>query len=172
MARSRETVVVGWPDVAVLLDLHRPILAAIEAADADGAELAMRAHFDMIWYRLSEDSDQLSIRFNPLAAACAYIAMHLHEPLRLDTLAKRASRTSASHLARLFRKEHGVSFTWYVNRARMSRAAQLLTNTTKPIYQCAAEVGYEDPSRFAEHFVCEFGMKPSANRKARREAHR
>lgn len=161
----RETVVIGWPDIAVLLDLHRPILRAIQSGDAEGAEIAMRAHFDLIWYRLSEDPRRLSIKFDPLAAACAYIAMHLQEPLRLETLAKRVSRTSASHLARLFRKEHGVSFTTYLHRARMARAAQILTNTKHSIRHCAESVGYKDPSRFAEHFVRQFGNTPRDYRK-------
>jgi AraC-like DNA-binding protein len=164
----RETVAVGWPDVAVLLDLHRPILKAIESGDADAAEVAMRTHFDMIWYRLSNEPGRLSIKFDPLAVACAYIAMHLQEPLRLHTLARRVSRTSASHLARLFRKEYGISFTRYVHRARMNRAAHLLSNTRNPIHRCATAVGYKDPSRFSEHFARQFGVTPSAYRKTHR----
>lgn len=53
--------------------------------------------------------------------ACAYIAFHLHAPLRLTVLAECVSRVSEGRLARLFREERGMSFTQGMEKGARNR---------------------------------------------------
>ncbi len=65
------------------------------------------------------------------------------------------------HLSRLFRERYGVSFSKYLRELRMRKAAKLLSDTMLPIRRVAAIVGYQDPSRFAQHFRRRFQALPN-----------
>lgn len=160
-----QTIENCWPDLNQLLDLHQPILDAICASDATAAENATHNHIEVIWYHITRSENGITIRYDPLAAACAHLARHLHEPIRLSLVASQVSRTSASHLARLFRQKYEMSFTDYLRELRMRRAAELLTNTTQPIRDIGTKVGYKDASRFAQHFKRRFEVPPRVYRK-------
>ncbi|NUQ61515.1 MAG: helix-turn-helix transcriptional regulator [Pirellulales bacterium] len=67
---------------------------------------------------------------------------------------------SPGHLARLFRRERGMSFGDYLRELRLRKAAELLSRTAAPVQRIAARVGYKDPSRFASHFRRRFGLTP------------
>jgi len=149
-----------WPDLNVLFEAHRPIVDAICEGDQALAEDAAKAHLDAVWYRLAESTDDASLPNDPLARACTYLDFHLHEPVRLSFLAQYVAKTSPGHLARLFRQQHGVSFTDYLRELRMQKAADLLRRTRLPIQRIAASVAYDDPSRFATHFRRRFGLTP------------
>jgi AraC-like DNA-binding protein len=149
-----------WPDLNVLFEAHRPIVDAICAGDQALAEDAAKAHLDAVWYRLAESTDDASLPDDPLARACTYLDFHLHEPVRLSFLAQYVAKTSPGHLARLFRQQHGVSFTDYLRELRLQKAADLLRRTLLPIQRIAAGVAYDDPSRFATHFRRRFGLTP------------
>jgi AraC-like DNA-binding protein len=149
-----------WPDLNVLSEAHRPIVDAICAGDQALAEDAAKAHLDAVWYRLAESTEDASLPNDPLARACTYLDFHLHEPVRLSFLAQYVAKTSPGHLARLFRQQHGVSFTDYLRELRLQKAADLLRRTLLPIQRIAAGVAYDDPSRFATHFRRRFGLTP------------
>ena len=149
-----------WPDLNVLFEAHRPIVDAICACDQVLAQDAAKAHLDAVWYRLAESTDDASLPNDPLARACTYLDFHLHEPVRLSFLAQYVAKTSSGHLARLFRSQHGVSFTAYLRELRMQKAADLLRRTRLPIQRIAASVAYDDSSRFATHFRRRFSLTP------------
>jgi len=160
-----ETIHEYWPDLNTLFELHRRIVDTICAGDPLTAEEAARAHLDLIWYRLAEHTVDPSLPQNPLAQVTAYIAFNIHEPLQLKFLAKYIAKTSVGHLARLFHKEYGKSFTEYLRDLRLRRAIPPLTQSSQSIGQIAKSVGYADASRFAKHFADHFGMTPREYRK-------
>jgi len=160
-----ETIGTCWPDLNVLFEAHRPIVDAICAASQVVAEDAAKAHLDAVWYRLAEMRDDLSLPVNPLARACTYLAFNLHESVRLGFLARHIAWTSIGHLERLFREEYGTTFTEYLRQLRMQKAVELLTRSTLPVARIAARVGYEDGSRFAQHFRRQFGLTPREYRR-------
>ena len=137
-------------------------------ATLEAAENATRVHLEVVWYRLSQQPGELSIKRDPLAVACAYLALHMQEAVRLSFVAKQVSRVSVSHLTRLFKQKYGISFAEYLRDIRVHRAGQLLGGTDKAIREIAAAVGYTDPSRFAEHFHRRFGVTPRVYRRLRR----
>jgi AraC-like DNA-binding protein len=153
-----------WPDLDVLFEAHRPIVDAILAGDAVAAEDAARVHLDAVWYRIADTSADASLPDDPLARACAYLDLHMQQPLQLAFVAEHVARTSAGHLARLFRQRYGMSFTRYVRELRMHKAVGLLTGTSQPIGRIARIVGYADASRFALHFRRRYGLTPRAYR--------
>jgi AraC-like DNA-binding protein len=154
-----------WPDLSVLSEAHQPIVDAVCAGDQGSAEDAARAHLEAVWYRLAEQSDDPSLPSDPLAWASTYVAFHLQEPIRLEFLARYVAKTSAGHLARLFRNRYGKGFTEYVRGLRMQKAAEMLVRSQEPVGRIAAQVGYQDGSRFARHFARHYRLNPLAYRK-------
>lgn len=155
-----ETLRTCWPDLNVLFEAHREIVDSICDGDAAAAELAAREHLDAIWYRLAIHTNDGTLLSNPLDRACAYLAFNLSEPIRLNYVARQIARTSPGHLARLFREEHGTSFSAYLRTLRMHKAADMLLQTNLSVQRIARVVGYQDGSRFARHFGQFHGITP------------
>jgi AraC-like DNA-binding protein len=153
-----------WPDLSVLFEAHRGIVDTILAGDAVAAEDAARVHLDAVWYRIADASADAALPEAPLDRACAYLDLHMQQPLQLSFVAKHVARTSAGHLARLFRQRYGMNFTHYVRELRMHKAVGLLTGTSQPIGRIGRIVGYSDASRFAVHFRRRYGLTPRAYR--------
>jgi AraC-like DNA-binding protein len=153
-----------WPDLHVLFEAHRGIVDAILAGDAVAAEDAARTHLDAVWYRIANTSADGSLPDDPLARACAYLDLHMQQPVHLAFVAEHVAGTSPGHLGRLFRRRHGMSFTGYIRELRMHKAVGLLTGTSQPIGHIARIVGYADASRFALHFRRRYGLTPRAYR--------
>ena len=153
-----------WPDLHVLFEAHRGIVDAILAGDTVAAEDAARTHLDAVWYRIANTSADGSLPDDPLARACAYLDLHMQQPVHLAFVAEHVAGTSPGHLGRLFRRRHGMSFTGYIRELRMHKAVGLLTGTSQPIGHIARIVGYADASRFALHFRRRYGLTPRAYR--------
>lgn len=156
-----------WPDLTVLFESHRPLTDAVAAGEAEAAHDAAIAHLDAVWFRLADATNDASLPPDPCSRACAYLAFHFHEPIRLPTLAAEIARCSPGHLARLFRDELGVSFSDYLIDLRLQKASDLLRTTERAVVAIARATGYEDPSRFAAHFRRRFGRTPAEYRKGK-----
>ncbi len=155
-----ETLRACWPDLNVLFEAHREIIDSICDGDMVAAEIAARSHLDAIWYRLAEHTSDEALPSNPLERACAYLAFNLSENIRLEKVARQIAKTSPGHLARLFREQRGTSFSAYLRVLRLTKAAEMLRQTSLPIQRIARSLGYEDGSRFARHFNKHHGMTP------------
>ena len=70
-----------------------------------------------------------------------------HEQPALGAIAA-AVGIDPSHLARVFRKHHGVSIGAYGRRIRLERAAEQLVKTDRSIAAVAADSGFTDQSHF------------------------
>lgn len=75
---------------------------------------------------------------------------------------------SPSHLARTFKKTTGRTVHQFVEEARIARAAALLSDTTMPLKQIAAQVGFGTPSSFSQAFRRATGVAPGQFRDERR----
>ena len=71
---------------------------------------------------------------------------------------------SPTYFSTLFKRETGMSFTAYVTKLRMDRAAALLRDTDEKTYLIAEQTGYLDPNYFSYVFKHHFGMPPSKYR--------
>jgi AraC family transcriptional regulator of adaptative response / methylphosphotriester-DNA alkyltransferase methyltransferase len=89
--------------------------------------------------------------------------------LTLDDVARQIA-TSRRQLQRSFDEHSDATFRQCLARIRMERAADLLGETTMPVRQVAAGVGYRQPSQFANAFTRRHGVPPTRYRADRRLA--
>lgn len=82
----------------------------------------------------------------------------------IDELAT-AFRISPTKLKRDFRDVYGVSLYAYLKTYRLQEAQKLLLRTDYSIARIAAEIGYENPNKFASAFKNAFGSSPTDFRK-------
>lgn len=95
--------------------------------------------------------------------ACAYVLAHLNQEFTRQDIADHV-HLSQNHLARLFRREMGMSISEFILQERMKRAFQLLTETTLAVGSIALKCGYENYSYFLTLFRRVSGMTPSQYR--------
>lgn len=94
------------------------------------------------------------------------MAKNLAEEFHLDHLAAQAG-LSKFHFIRLFKSATGVSPSRFHLNLRMNAARQLLRETKQSIVTISLDVGYNNPSRFAQLFRRETGLTPSDYRRQR-----
>lgn len=95
-----------------------------------------------------------------------WMAENLAEEFHLDRLAARAG-LSKFYFNRLFKNALGVSPSRYQINLRMDEAKRLLRETKKTVVEIALDVGYANPSHFAQLFRKETGLSPSDYRQQR-----
>ncbi|KQX44617.1 MULTISPECIES: AraC family transcriptional regulator [unclassified Paenibacillus] len=90
----------------------------------------------------------------------AYIDEHLHEELSLNVLSEVASLAPA-YISTLFGEVMNESFTEYVTRIRLEKAACLLREDDKlSVTEIASLVGYRNLQYFHVKFKARFGITP------------
>ena len=134
----------------------------------NNAELQTRYQIDMIVeltkavhnHKLSLDKYSPSIQ-----KVLEYINLHLGDHISNEDLSANANM-SISHLAKVFKKETGVTMTEYIALLRCKKAANLLKKTNLPIQEISSYVGYSDNNYFVKVFKKNYDMTPTEFRKA------
>ena len=99
-----------------------------------------------------------------ISEAKLYMSMHFSDPnLMLQDVAK-AVNMSSSRFSTVFSQQNGQTFTEYLVYLRLTKAKELLRNTTVRSLQIAREVGYNDAHYFSYIFKKNTGMTPSEYR--------
>jgi AraC-like DNA-binding protein len=88
------------------------------------------------------------------------------QPLSLTDLARRVG-TSAYHLCRVFRAVTGSTMHQYRKRLRLRAALEAVTGGSATLTQIAVSLSFPSHSHFTKAFRLEFGVLPSALRRAR-----
>ena len=83
--------------------------------------------------------------------AKAFIHDHLAEPMSLEAVAG-AVNVSPFHFCKLFKRSTGLTFTDFVNRARVEKAKRLLMRPAARITEVAYDVGFQSLSHFNRSF--------------------
>lgn len=99
--------------------------------------------------------------------AVRYIEEHLGEPLRVRDAA-RVACMSEYHFARSFSILCGQPVIEYVRARRLTRALAALRTTDASVLDIALDCGYDSPEGFSRAFQRQFGVSPTAARKAAR----
>lgn len=95
-----------------------------------------------------------------------WMAEHVAEEFNLDRLAAQAG-LSKFYFNRLFKSALGMSPSRYHINLRMDAARRLLRETKRSVVAIALDVGYANPSHFAQLFRRETGLAPSDYRRQR-----
>ncbi|MBN6187587.1 AraC family transcriptional regulator [Aneurinibacillus sp. BA2021] len=114
--------------------------------------------------------ERLSLRYyeeitkeEQLRKCLNYINEHYKEDLSVKQVAEQVN-LSATYFSRLFKKETGHSFVYYVTFIKMQRAVWLLRHTNLTIEQIAEELGFNTPNYFSGTFKKYAGLTPSEYR--------
>ena len=83
--------------------------------------------------------------------AKAFIMAHLTEAMSLECVAKNVS-VSPFHFCKLFKRSTGLTFTDFVNRARVEKAKRMLMRPEARITEVAYDVGFQSLSHFNRSF--------------------
>ncbi|HEY0386714.1 MAG TPA: helix-turn-helix domain-containing protein [Pyrinomonadaceae bacterium] len=95
-----------------------------------------------------------------------WMSEHAAEEFSLERLAEQAG-LSRFHFQRLFKSATSVSPSRYHINLRLNEARRLLRETKMSVVDVALEVGYTNPSHFAQLFRRETGLSPSDYRRQR-----
>jgi len=95
-----------------------------------------------------------------------WMAEHLADDFNLDQLAALAG-LSKFHFHRLFKSATGASPAQYLVNLRMDKAKRQLRETKRSIVDVALDVGYTNPSHFAQIFRRDTSLSPSDYRRQR-----
>lgn len=71
---------------------------------------------------------------------------------------------STTYFSTVFKREVGESYTSYLTRIRLEKAAELLSITQEKTYIIAKEVGYDEPNYFGYVFKKKYGVSPNRYR--------
>ena len=96
---------------------------------------------------------------NRLAYVIEYISQHLHEPLCVSDLSKKACM-SESHFHKTFKEELGVTPIDYINSERIKMAIDLLKDPNRKIKEIYMECGFENRSYFNRLFKRKIHVSP------------
>ncbi len=88
-----------------------------------------------------------------------FLSHHFSEPLTVEEIAKMAC-LSRSHFHAIFKKSTGLTLMQYLNKLRISAAAQFLTKTDRAISSIAYDCGFSCISHFYSIFKAELKMSP------------
>ena len=94
-----------------------------------------------------------------------YVREQLAEEISVERLAELVE-LSPFHFSRVFKQTTGMSPLQFVTRERITRAQQLVRETSRSLIEIALEVGYASPSHFAQVFRRVAGVTPTDFRSA------
>ena len=100
-----------------------------------------------------------------IARIIAYVDANLHRPITSAELAEVAA-LSRFHFSRAFKRAFGVSPKCYVARRRAEAACRELTQTSAPIAEVAASLGYSSQSHMTTELKRVLGCTPAMCRRS------
>jgi AraC-like DNA-binding protein len=116
----------------------------------------------LLFLQLQEHADRIEgpgrHEDRPLMASLQYIEEH-YRTARLGELAKSLGQ-APPQLSRLIRMGTGSTFKGLLQKKRLQQAAHLLRETTLPVADVMAAVGYDNSSYFYRIFRSMFGVSP------------
>src|SRR5208283_797649 len=89
-----------------------------------------------------------------------HVREHLAEDISVDGLAE-VVELSPFHFSRVFKQTTGMSPLQFVTRERITRAQQLMRETSRSLIEIALEVRYTSPSSFSKVFRRITGVTPT-----------
>ena len=89
-----------------------------------------------------------------------HVAEHVAEEISIDGLAELVE-LSSSHFSHVFKETTGMPPLQFVTRERITRAQQMIRETSRSLIEIGLEIGYASPSHFAQVFRRVVGVTPT-----------
>jgi len=89
-----------------------------------------------------------------------YVTEHLANEISIESLAELVE-LSSSHFSHVFKESTGMTPLQFMTRQRITRAQQLIRETSRSLIEVGLEVGYSSPSHFAQVFRRVVGVTPT-----------
>ena len=121
-------------------------------------------YFKSLVYLLSEVYNQTKRR--EILDAISYVSMNLEKRISLEEVANHLF-LNQSYFSRLFKKEMGETFVEYVTKMKITRAKELLEQTTNSVGKICERLGYDNQSYFIKIFKNHVGVTPNEFRGGR-----
>ncbi|MGN1129073.1 MAG: AraC family transcriptional regulator [Candidatus Flemingiibacterium sp.] len=160
-ARFRECVSRSEPGIPALEDIFR----ALHDDFTDGRSLSLAADVYRLMSILLDhciSDEALSDRsrdFEFISRVIEIIGADFASPLTTTDMSARFGY-SESHFCRRFRECFGMTFSDYLNRFRLRRAADCSLSADRSLTDIAAMVGFNDYAYFSRSFSKYYGMPP------------
>lgn len=135
-----------------------PLDSGITALSPDNVSQHFKNYLSAVTADITEETETLAGR------ATEYIYAHFCEPIALSNIAEELA-VSPAYLSSIFHTVKGESYSKFILRLRMERAALLLKKCphTK-IYHIAEQIGYASSKHFNGVFKKYYGMTPNEYR--------
>ena len=142
------------------VELHKALSKlAAKRMTADSVPAAVPFHAEAAPKEPARDDPGILVQ-----RARTYIRAHFTEPLSLNEVANTLA-VNPAYLSSIFKSERGESYSKFILRLRMERAALLLrTYSVGKVNDIAPEVGYSSTKHFHTVFKDYFGMTPNEYR--------
>jgi AraC family transcriptional regulator len=88
-----------------------------------------------------------------------HVRERLAEEISVETLAELAE-LSPFHFSRVFKETTGMTPMQFVIRERITRAQQLIRETSRSLIEIGLDIGYTSPSHFTKVFRRVTGVSP------------
>lgn len=103
--------------------------------------------------------DRAEVYSKPVIQCMDYIYHHLHEAIRVETLAERVG-LNRSYLSTLFKKEMGMTVSEYILSKRMEAAQNMLRFSDYSYGEISAILAFNSQSHFNRVFKAQTGYTP------------
>lgn len=97
-----------------------------------------------------------------------YLLEHLCQPPSIEDLARHCN-TNSCKLKKDFKRAYHATIYGYIKEKRLEKSKVLLQNTEWSIANIANQIGYANPSKYANAFKLYTGMTPSEYRKMQQQ---
>jgi AraC-like DNA-binding protein len=158
-------------------NLLDPLMRLLRLLDhpRDVAVLATGIEREIIWRLINGPKGALirtigtaDPRLSEISHTLQWIHSHLHETLRVETLAANA-KMSLSTFHRHFKSATAMTPIQYQKQSRLQEAHRRLLSNEQSIEAVGFSVGYESPSQFSREYKRFFGLPPSQDVRLRRQ---
>jgi AraC-like DNA-binding protein len=161
----------GSRPVRLLAELYRDVYrGAMPDGSPSDAHAQSAAVYSLFMAMLSQTAQSAEeVAPEAVGRARALLEGHYADPSVDVAFLARETGLSRFHLTRLFRRHVGVPPYAYLTNLRLTRAAELITQSHLPLKEVAAMCGFANYRSFSNVFLRRHGMRPS---RMRHEAHR
>lgn len=136
---------------------------------ASSSKYAMMKWISYFFNRLIDFDEKRKESESIVAQAKCFIDNNYQENISRNEVAGYVFLTP-EYLAKIFKKEMGMSINTYIAECRLRKAELLLSNTKMSIGRISAEVGFNGLPYFISSFKKKFGISPTEYRKSREQS--